>query len=113
MNTGIKDLFLLPVLTTALGFILAGRVTAQTFTVLHSFTGKNDGADPEASLVILGGTLYGTAYSGGSSNDGTVFRLNVDGTGFTNLHNFGLSTNGASPTAPLFVSGTTLYGTTL
>jgi hypothetical protein len=40
MRTGmIKNLFLLPMLIVGLGVMLAGRLTAQTFTVLHSFTG--------------------------------------------------------------------------
>src|ERR1041385_2322233 len=36
MKTRIKDLFLLPALLASFGLILAGRVTAQSFTTLHS-----------------------------------------------------------------------------
>ena len=39
-------------------------------------------------LILSGNTLYGTASSGGSSGDGTVFAVNTDGTGFTTLHSF-------------------------
>ena len=39
-----QNLFLLPALIAGLGLILAGRVTAQTFTTLHSFANSNDGA---------------------------------------------------------------------
>src|SRR6266446_6596794 len=41
-GTWLKNLFLLPALIAVLNFMPAGRVTAQTFTTLHSFTG--DGA---------------------------------------------------------------------
>ena len=34
------------------------------------------------------GALYGTCYSGGTSNQGTVFKVNKDGSGFQILHNF-------------------------
>ena len=38
MKTSIENLFLLLVLIVGLGLALAGWVTAQTFTTLHSFT---------------------------------------------------------------------------
>ena len=121
MKTCIKNLFLVPGLIVALGVILAGRVTAQTFTTLHSFTAfvpgpyfgtNSDGAYPTAGLVLSGNTLYGTAYSGGitkenggTSDDGTVFRINSDRTGFTNLHSFrGAPGDGANPGAGLILS---------
>jgi uncharacterized repeat protein (TIGR03803 family) len=61
-------------------------------------------------LVLSGNTLYGTAFGGGSSGNGTVFALNTDGTGFTNLHSFNGS-DGANPQAGLVPSSNTLYGT--
>src|SRR5450756_1375931 len=92
MKTFTKNLFLLPALIAGLGLILAGQVTAQTFTTLHSFTAlsgltNSDGAYPFAGLTLSGDTLYGTA-SGGSSSNGSVFAVNTAGTGFTNLHGF-------------------------
>jgi hypothetical protein len=38
MKARIKKPFLLPALIVGLGLMLAGQVTAQTFTTLHSFT---------------------------------------------------------------------------
>jgi len=35
--------------------------------------------------ALLDSTLYGTASSGGSSGNGTVFKVNIDGTAFTTL----------------------------
>jgi uncharacterized repeat protein (TIGR03803 family) len=68
-------------------------------------------------LVLSGNILYGTAYAGGSSINGTVFAVNTDGTGFTTLHSFtplnnDTNSGGANPLAGLIVSDNTLYGTT-
>ncbi len=114
-----KNLLLLPVLIASLGLILAGRVTAQTFTTLHTFTAlsgpisepvtNSDGAVP-GRLVLSGNTLYGAALYGGSSGYGTVFAVNTDGTGYTTLHNFTGGRDGSLPFAGL-ISGNTLYGT--
>src|SRR5258706_232383 len=118
--------WLLPALIAVLSLLPAGRVTAQTFTTLHSFTEievidngnftftafNPDGANPYAGLILSGNTLYGTAYLGGSSGNGAGFAVNTDGTGFTNLHSFaGYPTDGADPQAGLILSGNTLYGT--
>jgi uncharacterized repeat protein (TIGR03803 family) len=119
MKTSTKNLFLLPVLIAALGLMLARQVTAQTFRTLHSFTPlykfdpntntNSDGATP-GGLILSGQTLYGAAQSGGSSGNGTVFAINTDGTGFTNVHNFaGYPTDGARGAA-LFSASNGLYG---
>jgi uncharacterized repeat protein (TIGR03803 family) len=100
--------FLLPALIAALNSIPAGRVTAQTFTTVHTFTG-NDGGAP-IGLILSGNTLYGTAVGGGYWGGGTVFKVNADGTGFTNLHSF-TGSDGTNPWAGLVLSGNTLYGT--
>src|SRR5205809_867100 len=114
MKTFIKNLFLLPALIAGLGLILAGRVTAQTFTVLHTFISgypNYEGGGPN-DLILSGSTLYGTARDGGSSGKGTVFKVNTDGTGFRILHSFTGGSDGNRPYAGLILSGNTLYGTT-
>jgi uncharacterized repeat protein (TIGR03803 family) len=81
-------------LIASLGLIQAGRVTAQTFSTLHSFTAvtgleqwtNSDGSFPVAGLILSSNTLYGTASWGGSAGCGTVFKVSTGGTGFTNLH---------------------------
>ena len=53
---------------------LKSRPGTWTKTILYSFTGGSDGANPSAGVAISrNGTLYGTTFSGGSSNLGTVF----------------------------------------
>ncbi len=105
------------------GTVFRVNIDGSDFTNLHSFTAlsndtNNDGADLHAGLVLSGNTLYGTTYQGGSAGGGTVFRLNTDGSGFTNLHSFtAISTpdytngDGANPFAGVVLSGATLYGT--
>ncbi len=46
-------------------------------TILHSFTGSPDGAQPEGGFVMgADGTLYGTTFGGGNAAGyGTVYRL--------------------------------------
>jgi len=92
--------FFVAVLT--LGVLLAASGPAQTFTTLHSFTAKgsetnSDGANPFAGLIISGNTLYGTAYQGGSSGNGTVFAMNTNGTGFSVLYNFTARNTNSDP----------------
>ncbi len=72
-----KKLLLVPALIAVLNLLPAGRVTAQTLTVLHSFTYGSDGAYPNAGLITnsSGNTLYGTAVQGGSSARGTVVSI--------------------------------------
>jgi uncharacterized repeat protein (TIGR03803 family) len=87
--------------------------SAQTnFTLLKSFAGSN-GSSPECTLITGNdGALYGTTRTGGSSNLGTVFKINLDGSGFATLKNF-LGMDGNDPESGLLQgSDGTLYGTT-
>jgi uncharacterized repeat protein (TIGR03803 family) len=94
-------------------FFLALSARAQV-NLIHSFAGgTTDGASPHGSLVISGCTLYGMTSSGGANDLGTIFKVDVDGTGFEILRSFaGGDSDGASPDGSLILSGNTLYGTT-
>jgi uncharacterized repeat protein (TIGR03803 family) len=64
--------------------------------------------------MLSGNTLYGATYKGGLSDNGTVFKVNTDGAGFTTLYNFtagATNSDGAKPRSGLILSGNTLYGT--
>ena len=104
------------------GTVFAVNTNGTGFTNLHSFSAavanglgiytNSDGGSPLAGLILSGNTLYGTAYQGGPyANYGTVFAVNTDRTGFTNLHSFaGSPSDGSEPYAGLILSGNTLYG---
>jgi uncharacterized repeat protein (TIGR03803 family) len=101
------------------GTVFAVNTDGTDFTNLYIFTAfasqvtlsNSDGSNPN-SLILSGNTLYGTANEGGSSGAGTVFAINTDGTGFTNLYSFTNGSDGAYPSAGLILSSNTLYGTT-
>lgn len=84
---------------------------AATETVLYSFKGGSDGENPEAGLVNLGGTLYGTTSAGGASGCGTVFSITPAGVEKV-LHSFNCGSEGSNPAGGLINVGGTLYGTT-
>ena len=89
----------------------SGYSQPHEFSVVDSSGANADGDWPAAAMVCSGGTLYGTTRYGGTNGSGTVFKVNVDGTGFTNLYSFH-GTQQGSPQAALVASGTALYGTT-
>ena len=86
------------------------------FQKLHDFDFAN-GASPSAALVRgPGAVLFGTTTAGGASDsvpwgDGTVFRINEDGTGFQKLHDFD-GVNGSLPRGLVWGADGALYGTT-
>jgi uncharacterized repeat protein (TIGR03803 family) len=82
-------------------------------TVVHSFTATNgDGATPNAGLIAVAGTLYGTATGGGGYTGGTLFKVTAAGVEKTVYPFNSRSNDGASPTdAPLHALGS-LFGTT-
>ena len=97
--------------STGNGVLFAVNTNGSGFTNLHSFTGGNGGTTPHAGLVLSGNTLYGTTSAGGTSDYGTLFAINTDGSGFTTLYSFTGGADGANPQADLVLSGNTLYGT--
>ena len=110
METRISNLALLSALIAGLVIMLCGPVMAQTFTTIYNFVGAGDGAWPQSGLILSGNTLYGAANIGGTSGDGTVFALNIDGSAFTTLHSFsGGGNGGVYPHVGILVSNT-LYG---
>jgi uncharacterized repeat protein (TIGR03803 family) len=101
--------------SNSLGTIFRIRTDGTDFQVLHSFAGgSNDGSSPGGSLIECGSVLYGMTHLGGIANNGTVFRVNTDGTGFQVLHSFSTDPgDGSQPFGGVLVqSGSVLYGMT-
>jgi len=81
-------------------------------SVLYSFAGGIDGANPQAGLLRdKSGNLYGTTYGGGTENAGTVFMIPVGGTEEV-LYSFAGGKDAADPEAGLTIDAQgNLYGT--
>lgn len=81
-------------------------------TILHRFSGGDDGGLPPANPIYAGGTLYGTTFRGGTNGCGTVYSIGTKG--FLKIvYNFSCSVGGWGPNAGLtWDSNDTLYGTT-
>lgn len=93
---------------------------SRTETLLHAFSGANDGAYPTAGLIMDGaGNLYGVTQYGGSgcttsyiTGCGTVFEIPAHSQSEAILHSFSAS-GGWAPDGGLVVDSTgDLYGTT-
>jgi uncharacterized repeat protein (TIGR03803 family) len=48
---------------------------------------------------------------GGNPGNGTIFKVNTDGSSYTSLYNFTAPADGSAPFAGLVLSGKILYGT--
>jgi uncharacterized repeat protein (TIGR03803 family) len=84
-------------------------------TVLYSFVGGADGADPFVGVIQdMAGNLYGTTPQGGAFSSGTVFKLDTNGNE-TVLYTFTGGqggTDGYWPESVIGDSAANLYGTT-
>src|SRR5690242_5655449 len=56
--------------------VLCQAMTAQTFSVVHSFGGVSDGARPEGAVTFDKlGNLYGTTYGSTDKSFGSVYKI--------------------------------------
>lgn len=113
------------------GLVFKMKPDGTGYEVLHHFTGcllgGADGSQPQGLLEGSDGVLYGTTRSGGvkggalaqygldATGNGTVFKVNRDGTGYQVLRAFtGRDGDGFQPQAGLVEGrGGALYGTTM
>jgi len=108
------------VLALGIVFVVAIAATqaaqAQTYQVIHNFTGAGDGVNPRAGLTKdAAGNLYGTTRDGGKYGLGVVFKLAHKSSGWvlTPLYSFAGGNDGANPDAKvIFGPDGSLYGTT-
>ena len=109
------------------GTVFSISTLGSEFKVLHAFTPlsgnpptNTDGAFPVAPLVLSERTLFGAARGGGTGADnGTLYQVGIDGTGFNTLHTFSAfgttqpygNCDGGYPWSELVLTNNTLYGT--
>ncbi len=70
---------------------LSRSSSGWTESVLYSFQGGNDGANPVGGVIVdKAGNLYGTTFDGGINGGGTVYELSPSNSGwtFTVLYSF-------------------------
>ncbi len=91
---------------------LASVASAQTVTTLAQFDGTNGSEPTGAPVQGTNGDFYGVTISGGTANEGTIYRMTPAGK-ITTIYSFTGGSNGAQPNTSL-VLGTDgyLYGTT-
>ena len=96
------------------GTIFSMNTNGSGFSILRRFAGgSTDGSRPFGSLTLFGSQLYGMTYYGGTANQGTVFRLNTDGSGFSLLKSLNTA-EGSFPrsSSTLTLADSKLYGMT-
>ena len=81
------------------------------YTVKHHFATAT-GADPNGSLIEIGGIFYGMTRYGGSGISGVIFEYNPATGAYKVKHHFADAT-GREPTGSLTTSGGKIYGMTL
>ncbi len=104
--------FLAFVVVVVSAVLATQSVNAQTYSVLYSFKGGADGQVPMGSLIRdAAGNLYGTTFTGGVPDRGTVFKLDSTGNE-TVLYTFS-GADGGNPFAGMIRDAAgNLYGTT-
>lgn len=94
------------------GTVFKLNTDGSGYAVLKDFTNGLDGANPYCGLLVDDSTIYGSASYGGISWNGTLFKLNTDGSGYAVLKDFDSGLDGRNPSGELVLIGATLYGTT-
>ena len=103
------------------GTLYSIQTDGSNLTILHTFSAPHvtslsftnpDGAKPQQTLALQSNVLYGTTSQGGPGGYGTVFKVKMDGTGFTNLYHFKGGSDGINPEGGVVVVGSTVYGST-
>ena len=100
--------------TSYQGTVFSFDPSTRTQTTLYSFTGGSDGAQPRGTLIELNGLFYGTASTGGASNDGTVFTIDPSTGAQAVVYSFaGGKSDGGGPAGGVIYANNLLYGTTM
>lgn len=97
--------------------VFSVRPDGTDYTLVATNIGDGDNASGGQVVALLehaDGTLYGATLTGGANNNGVLFRVGADGSGYTVLHEFGPSeanTDGVRPGSLTWGHDGHLYGT--
>jgi len=96
------------------GELYSYNITSNQLNTLYSFTGTGtNGANPCFCPIYQNGILYGTTYTGGSNNVGTIYSYNITSNQYNTLYSFtGGTTDGANPYISVLYQNGILYGNT-
>jgi uncharacterized repeat protein (TIGR03803 family) len=94
------------------GYVFSFSLTTDMLVTLHKFACGNGGANPEGSLILHKGLLYGVTAEGGVGPGGTIFSVNPTSGAEKTLHPFKGSSEGGYPTGIVFQSGL-IYGSAM
>ncbi len=92
------------------GCVFSINTDGSNYKVLLNFNDSNGAYPMWSSLTLAGNVLYGMTVLGGYKNNGVVFSVHTDGSGYRDLHNFNDTDQGQSPRGSLTISGKVLYG---
>jgi uncharacterized repeat protein (TIGR03803 family) len=85
----------------------------QPLEIIHHFAGgADDGKNPRGSLFGRNGRIFGTTQQGGDTDDGVIYSINPNGSGFFLHHEFADTPDGSMPVNGLMESGQRMYGVT-
>ena len=106
----------LVLLAAALGLAATPPSQAAQFTILKSFAASAlEGSDSTGNCAVVGNQIFGVTENGGAGGMGVLYKMNLDGTGFTKLRDFAasegrpLDSYSYSDTS-IIASGNAIYG---
>ncbi|HTB05867.1 MAG TPA: T9SS type A sorting domain-containing protein [Bacteroidia bacterium] len=97
------------------GCIFSIDTMGTNYKVLYKFdsTYNPHRWSPNGSLILNGSILYGMTESGGPHNNGCIFSIDTNGSGYMDMFDFNWGTGtGVHPSSSLILSGNVLYGMT-
>jgi uncharacterized repeat protein (TIGR03803 family) len=81
-------------------------------TQLYSFTGGNDGKNPNGALTLVGSAIYGSTWFGGKFDAGVIFKIDLKTGVESVIYDFTGGSDGGGPNGGLILKDGALYGST-
>lgn len=94
------------------GAIYSIGISNDEYSVVHHFDRDAHGGSPNGTLLLSSGKLWGTTTRSASASEGTgtIFSINPDGTGYSEIHDLTLS-EGSDPRTGLLENNGKIWGT--